>query len=264
MKTLLNLLLMALMGVGLVAGTASAKDDELLKDFVALEKVYIPALFYTNQGEVAAKPAMMATAKFKKAWTLFADKYEFYRPDYANWGAYFAVIDPAVDEALELVNTKSLLQAHEALEAVRANMGELRGHNGFPKFIADQMTAYHGPMEHIVLSLKASGGKLTPALLAELAETRDAAEKAWSKVEKCPVDTGLWGFSAGEMKKYYGMVDATGQALERFSAALDAALASEKLTPELGKAVMAAGTLKLKMPFVATYIFLGGLELPQK
>jgi len=245
MNKIVGFMLTGLMLVGLMGGVAMAQDEELMQDFVNLEKAYIPPLFFTNQGPEFVLPAQKTMNNFLAKWEAFSNKYYDYKPDYANWQSYFDAMDYAVKDAATKVGIGNT--AHEALEAVRATMLELRPKNGFPKFITDKMTIYHDPMEHIVLTLKSATAP-TPELMAELGATLEETQKAWSEVEKCPVDAGLWGFAVQDMNMYYTMLQAERTALDNFAAAFASGnFAMMKQT----------GTLALKGPFVQAYKFFG-------
>jgi len=246
MKKIVGFILATFMLVGLMSGVAMAKDEELMQDFVTLEQSYIPPLFFTNMGQELPSKASMNI--FLGKWQAFSSKYYDYKPDYANWQSYFDQMDYAIQDAKGIIFGGGVLtDAHEALEAVRATMLQLRPLNGFPKFIADKMTIFHDPMEHIVLTLKFATAP-TPELLAEMAATLVLAEKAWSDVEKCPVDAGLWGFTPQEMMQYYGMLAQERAALDAFAAAM----ASGNF-----QMIKQTGTLPLKGPFVKAYTFFG-------
>ena len=246
MKKIIGLILATFMLMSLMGGVAMAKDDELMQDFVTLEKAYIPPLFFTNMGQ--AGPAKVSMNIFLQKWQAFSAKYYDYKPDYANWQSYFDQMDYAIADAKSIIFGGGVLtDAHEALEAVRAVMLDLRPHNGFPKFIADKMTVFHGPMEHIVLSLKFASAP-TPELLDEMAATLTQAEKAWNDVEKCPVDAGLWGFTPQDMMKYYNLLAQERAALDAFTAAMESGNF---------QMIKQTGTLPLKGPFVQAYTFFG-------
>lgn len=246
MKKIVGFILATFMLVGLMGGVAMAKDDALMQDFVALEKAYIPPLFFTNMGQELPSKASMNI--FLNKWQAFSAKYYDYKPDYANWQSYFDQMEYSIQEAKSIVFGGGVLtDAHEALEAVRATMLNLRPNNGFPKFIADKMTIFHDPMEHIVLSLKFATAP-TPELLEEMAATLVLAEKAWNDVEKCPVDAGLWDFTPQQMVQYYGILAKERAALDAFAAAMESGNF---------QMIKQTGTLPLKGPFVQAYTFLG-------
>lgn len=231
--------------VGMTTGQVFAKDLALEQAMVDLEKTYIPPLFQTNM-EMPATPKSMGI--FTKQWNQFKATYADYRSDYMSWGAYFEDMQDAIDRANAIVMTGSnFKQAHEELEAVRSTMLKLRSENGFPKFITDKMTAFHDPMEHVVLTILGNHNNLTDELLAAVDVTFGEALKAWDNVEKCPVDAGMWGFTPEQMTQYFMM-------LQQEKAALDAyaqILASRNLDMIVAKAK------SIKGPFVTAYTFFG-------
>lgn len=253
LKKTVGALLAMLCAGGLLAGVASAKDEVLLQEMVNLEKTYIPPLFFTNQPD-KVQAANKAMKLLRAEWNGFKQAYYDYKPDYANWQRYFDDIEFAIQDAEAVVasvtaeNPQTLVLAHEALEGVRATMLSLRPQNGFPKFITDKLTIYHDPMEHIVISLKTQ--PMSAALIEEVKATYVVAEKAWSDVEKCPVDPGMWGFSTDKMQQYYDLVVRERAALDRLAEALESG------DP---MAIKMAGTLALKQPFVETYILFGDM-----
>lgn len=207
-------------------GSVSAKDDALEQDLAKLEKIYIPPLFFTSAANLPASVNSMRD--YNAAWQAFNEKYYYYKPDYVNWQSYFDQISFAVQQAQNIVNQAAktnnpaiLPLAHEELEAVRMVMLDLRGKNGFPKFITDKLTIFHEPMEHIVLSVKGkTPAQIDDALLAELAETLKESWKAWETSEKCPVDQELWALTPAQMSAYYNFVLLERAALEKFEGAL--------------------------------------------
>lgn len=244
-------------------GIALAKDEVLEADMVALEKAYITPLFFTSAQVPATFPSM---AEYKSAWVNFSGKYYEYRPDYANWQIYFDQISGAVAEAEVIVNAakatctpgvpmspstcnlSTLPKAHDALEAARMTMLELRPKNGFPKFITDKMTVFHEPMETMVLSLKGkTPGSLDSTLLLELEAHLAEAEKAWGDVEKCPVDPSLWGFSVAQMNRFYALVADERARLDAFKASLAAGDQAEIISKGMA----------LKPQFVEAYKMFG-------
>jgi len=251
LKKSVGMLLAACFALVLGAGVASAQDDVLLQDMVSLEKIYIPALFFTNQPDKLL-PAKKSLVQLRSAWDGFKSAYYDYRPDYANWQVYFGDIEYALQDAEAIVatvspeNPSTLVLAHEALERVRLTMLSLRPLNGYPKFITDKMTMFHDPMEQIVLALK--NQPMSPALLEEVEATFVETMKAWSEVEKCPVDPGLWGFSTEKMLAYYAKVAEERTALDNLAAALESG------DPV---AIKMAGTLAIKEPFVQAYTMFG-------
>jgi hypothetical protein len=258
MKKFLVMVVSALFGLALFSGTAIAKDDSLEKDFALLEKSYIPPLFYTSNMKMTA--SIKSMEDYRKAWNAFKGEYYFYRADQANWQGYFDEIEWAIQRAEAVVAAaqakkapEMLPQAHEELEHVRAVMLDLRGKNGFSKFITDKLTIYHDPMEKIVLTLKdIDPSTIDDAMMEELALTLKEGWKAFEDAEKCPVDQALWNFTDAQIAAYYNGMATERAALERFEAAL---LARDKNAMKAAAAVPV-----MKVPFVTAYSGFGDMQ----
>jgi hypothetical protein len=249
--------------VALLAHGAEARDERLLADMVALEKAYINPLFFTS-GQNLPK-TNQTFAPFVSAWQSFARTYRAYRPDAANWAVHFDRVDEAVAQAEAIVVAArsvcplplpgqppqacpQLVPAHDALEAVRYAMRELRSHNGFPRLVTDWCTAYHDPMEAMVLSVKGlAADQITDDLLATLAEQASEADFLWRKVEKNPIDAA-WGFGAAQEAALAGRIAAERAALDALAEAI--AAADRAAIPALG--------LQLKAAFVPVYTSFAG------
>jgi len=242
---------------------AQARDEQLVSDMCALEKAYINPLFFTSSQNL---PKTTQTFQaFVASWQTFAATYRTYRPDAANWGARFDEVDEAVASAEAIVAAArascplpppgqavplcpQLVPAHDALEAVRYAMLRLRTHNGFPKFFTDKLTAFHDPMEAIVLSVKdLSPAAISDELLAVLAASVAEADFLWSAVEQTPLDAA-WGFDEAESAAIRARVVAERYALDAFAAAVAAA----------NRDVLPALAVSLKARFVPVYTSFAG------
>jgi hypothetical protein len=262
----MNFLKVTLVAALALSGVAQAKDRDFLADMVAMEKSYINPLFFTsNMNPPKAKASYEA---FVPVWNAFYAEYRSYRPSEKNWIARFDAMDAAVkapkaviDQAVKLFAAKDpscvalptvppsfncpiLVGAHDILEAVRYEMWELRSHNGFPRFVTDTLTAYHDPMEAIVLTFK---GRALPTISAEelaaVGEYLDEAIFLWTFVEKAPIDADLWGFSEAAMVVIEARKAAESAMLEKLAAFYDA-----------GDFVsLAANSMALKKAFVPVY-----------
>lgn len=227
-----------------VSGAAIAKDEVLLQRMIDLEHVYIPALFLTSQEVPPAVPAMYASAT---AWESFSDDYRTYRSSYRNWESYFDRVQRHVDEAVYLVDDNQLLAAHEEeLEMVRTTMREFRRLNGFPKFITDELTAFHTIMGEIIAISK---GDFDDDTIAALYDLLDDGSHAWFKVENNTVDPLAWGLTQGEMVTYSGLIQSERNALDAFELALAGGDVPTIRIAALG----------LKPPQAKAYLLLGGL-----
>lgn len=207
--------LVLLLFMFMASGVAIAKDDVLVQRMIDLERVYIPVLFLTSQEVPPAVPAMH---KYAAAWEGFSDEYRTCRSSQRNWISYFDRVQDHVDEAVFLVDDGQLLAAHEEeLELVRTTMWEFRSRNGFPKFVTDELTAFHTIMGEIITISKAEFDDDTIAILHDL---YNDASHAWFKVEKNTVDPVAWGLSQGELLAYSGFVQSERIALDAFELAL--------------------------------------------
>lgn len=255
-KLLLTLLAVSVLTISLTT-LASAKDDKLEHDLIVLEKSYIPPLFFTSA--MAMTPSVNSMRDLKINWARFKAEYFTYKPDFANWQTYFYDIDAAIAEAdaiitnaAKLKNPALLPPAHDSLEKVRMVMLDLRGRNGFPKFITDKMTKYHEPMETIVLSVKGlAPAQITPELKEQLKLNLQHAWKTWSDVEKCPVDQTAWMLTDMQMTQYSSYLTMARSALESFSRAMDADDAAGIIKYGVG----------IKAPFVEAYKTFGNFAM---
>lgn len=216
-RSLLSILLLMF----IVNGAAMAKDDVLEQDMVDLEGEYIPALFLTSQvpvnTQVTPEMAIQAMSVYVDSWESFRDYYITYRSSWRNWISYFSQVQLLVNEAVEEVDNNHFLEAHEVLELVRTTMREFRGRNGFPKFITDELTAFHTIMGDIIAISNSTFDDDTIAILSDL---YNKGSHAWFKVEKNTVDQYAWGLSDAEMMAYNEFIIAERAALDQFETAL--------------------------------------------
>lgn len=247
MKKLLGMMLVLICTLTLGAGLAVAKDEVLLKAMADLEKTYIPPLFHTSAGNLPLSQKSMAI--YRAEWNEFAAAYSDYRADYANWAYYFERIERDIQAAEAIVASGvNLVSAHEELEDVRLTLLELRTRNGFPKFITDKLTAYHDPMEGIVLALKGkTPDQVDDALIASLGEMLDEAYFLFAKAESCPVDQALWGFTDQQMSDFTYYLNNERIALDTFAAAF---YSGDKLA-------MIKTSMPIKLGFVSLYTTFG-------
>jgi len=133
---------------GSVAIAGPVQDFE--NDMRAAYGDYRGALFFTN----ANKPdeAAKAVAAFEQKWDALGADYAAAPPHYADDPAYkqtLAKVSEIVKTAADEVAAGKLPEAHETLEAIRDQIGELHMRNGVISF-SDRMNAYHAEMEHVL------------------------------------------------------------------------------------------------------------------
>lgn len=256
--------------LALAGASAQAKDDALVADMVALEKAYINPLFFTNN--MNPPKAASSMVAFVAEWKAFAARYREYRPSEKNWIAHFGVVDGAIaqaqpiidsamkafkagDKACVLLACPALVPAHDALEAIRYELRDLRIHNGFPKFVTDELTAFHDPMEAIVLTFK--GRSLDQVRAEELTAVADWLHEAiflWARVQKNPIDAAFWGFTAAQQQAVLDRVALEDATIEALAALWDAG----------DLAGFAARSMSLKANFVPVYTSFAGDPLLNK
>lgn len=223
-----------------------AKDNDLLKDMVELEQAFIPVLFYTGKPVPPKVPTAMAN--YNQTWDSFHITYQDYRASWWNWAQPLENIDSHVDMAADYVQQGAYLIAHEeALEAVRTTMRDFRASNGFPKFSTDLLTDFHSVMGAMFSIVKSPSYSHQDLSTLEILYKK--ASKAWSTVEKNPVDQSLWGMSDGKVMAYDMAVEAERLALDT----LESALASSDL------ATIKAAVFAIKPAQAKAYLILGGV-----
>lgn len=139
-------LLMAGMAIGPIAMAGPFADFER-----AMATAYAPyraALAQTNLKDKAATEKSLQA--FEERWAgLMAAHRNAPPPQYADdpkWRETVAAIDRIIAEAKVATAKGQLAEAHEILEAVRVQLGDLRARNGVVVF-SDRMDAYHEKME---------------------------------------------------------------------------------------------------------------------
>jgi hypothetical protein len=234
----------ALIGMLLVPLTAFAG---LKEDMIALDRAYIPALAVTSQGTL--EESQRAMALLNKQWADFKAK-NGKRPSDKQWQADLTKIDGMIAEANKIVaGGKDLVKAHEALEDLRFVMAEARKRAKMSYFL-DSLTAYHEPMEAIVLSAK----DRTPADFGDadiglIKQSLADAEKRWGAVRKTKIDAE-YGFSDAQKETLAKLIASESQALD----ALKKAIASND------KAAIIKSAVAIKPPFAKAFMIFGNFE----
>jgi len=148
---------------------------------------------------------------------------------------------------LVMEGEESYLMAHEELEVVRTTMRDFRASNGFPKFATDLLTDFHSVMGTMFSIVNSTGYNFQD--LPTLETLYKKASKAWSTVEKNPVEQMLWGLSDQKVIAYDYAVTAERLVLDT----LEAALALGDL------ATIKAAVFALKPSQAQAYLILGGV-----
>lgn len=176
---------------------------------------YRAALFQTNNGE--RESAQASLVRFQQRWRALADRFGTAPPEvYAgdpDWQATLNRVAQIADDGRRAIEEGDIGGAHEMLEAIRDELGQLRARNEVYTF-SDAVNAYHAVMEAI-LAQKISAEQLNTAARNRLRE-----------------QLGTLRYLAGEMRaraptryrdrpEFQPMLQALFDSLEHFGRALD-------------------------------------------
>ena len=203
-------------------------ESNLINDFVALDKAYVPALFLTNMDK--PDPSKEAMKRLNRVWNSFFSRYYIMNSDDPQWKTDFDRVDQKIKEATKIVFANGdLIEAHETLEAVRYTFITTRRRHNMDYFI-DYLTDFHEPMEHIVLRAK---GKIPQSLtdedIAFIEQSLHHAMELWDKVVKADFDKAMFDFNDGKFAQMQATLQAETQSLEDLKSALANNSAKEPL-----------------------------------
>lgn len=123
---------------------------------------YRAALFQSNSGNAEATTAAMKALSEK--WSGLERQWAASPPphysDDAGFGATLMAVDGLITTASGQVTEGKLPEAHETLEGIRAQIGDLHLRNGMFTF-SDRMNAYHAEMEHVLTAGVPADGQMT-------------------------------------------------------------------------------------------------------
>lgn len=230
----------------LLAGFAA---NDIRSDMVRLDKVYIATLALTSQGKAAE--SRKAVDALQGTWREFKGRHYAANPKDPQWKPDFDRVSGMVEEAVKIVAAgRPVNEAHEALEHVREVLMKLRERNSIDYFI-DSLTAFHEPMEAIVLAAKdKSGDTLTDADVARIRNMLPQAERAWQRVAAAKLDARDYGLNAAQAKDARKLMDLEQDSLAALNAALAAddkariARAATAIKPNFAKLFMTFGDFR--------------------
>jgi hypothetical protein len=234
-----------------LASVSGARAD-ILSDSARFDRVYIPALALTSQGE--ADGSRSAMARLKPAWHVFAQAHERDQPGDLSWTRSFGQVAKQIEEADSLVAAGKLSEAHEALEQVRILLMELR-HKHHIAYFPDLLTAFHEPMEEIVLTVKGkTPATLTSAQRGTIKALLPELERRWQAVLGAGFKPALFGFSPERTAKAKQLMEAETQAIARLRKALD----------DQGSVALLPSGMAIKPAFAQLYMLFGEFKPQQK
>jgi hypothetical protein len=224
-----------------------------LAQFVALDRAYIPPLFFTSMENREASQASFA--ELQQEWTAFqaADAQLFDDPE---WAGDLKKIDDHLKEAEAIIaEGEGLKEAHEALEHLREIFLVARQRNDFDYFV-DYLTAFHEPMEQIVLTAKETPpDQWTAETTAKIQSIVPEAETRWQAVQNASFTASDYGFNEQRFQKMQQFLTAETQALQQLKNVLD----QEGSISELR-----ASAMGIKPNFAGLFKLFGNLEAYQK
>ena len=219
---------------------------DFLANSAGFDKAYIPALALTSQGE--AEKSKVAMARLDQAWHFYSNAHRQDNPGDESWMKGFVEIEQWIREADTVVASGGkLIDAHNVLEHVRISLMQLRQNHGVD-YYPDHLTAFHEPMEEIVLAAK---GK-TPATfteqdLAKIRNTIPALEARWSAVRKARFDPANYGLDTERAAKVKRFLELETEAMETLKKALSGS----------DKAAMIQSAVAIKPPYAQLYMLFG-------
>lgn len=241
----IQILLIAIAAI--VLGGFAAHD--IRNDMVKFDKVYIAALALTSQGK--AEESRKAVQALQKEWLAFKTRHDNANPRDAQWKVDFVHVGGMIAQAADIiVSGNKVTDAHEALEHVREVMMKLRQRNRIDYFI-DGLTAFHEPMETIVLAAKdKSAETLDDTDVARIRATLPLAEQAWQRVTTAKLNASEYLLNVGQVEDVIKLIALENASLKVLKEALDTgdkariAKAAVGIKPNFAKLFMTFGDFR--------------------
>ena len=201
------------------ASAAEVAPQDLLEAMAGVERSYITALWATGNGTPAE--AVASVARLRAAWSKFEAERGAELSRLEGGAEAGSLVSERIEAAASLAS-EAPSRAHEVLEEIRLRLRELRVANGL-EYFPDRLTAYHEPMEAIVIAAK-SGGPAGPGpeAVAEIRATLPEAMESWAALEAAPHDNAVYGLTPEMLRRREKLLAAERSALEELAGALEA------------------------------------------
>ena len=179
-----------------MSGSASANDNALLQSTIEMDRQYIPAVIYIEQGDrQSASDAMM---KFSQQWSSFVTTFAVNSED-PEWQHFLDIASGMVSEAFMDVQQGDLESAQKQMEAVTVTLHGLRERNGISYYV-DELNAYKPYMDALIATAdNKSGKRFTKAQIKTLQKNWAQVWPRWEAirhhVSRAKFDQELFGFS---------------------------------------------------------------------
>jgi hypothetical protein len=232
--------------VGMLYATGVQAD--IVTDSAVFDKAYIPALAVTSQNE--AEKSKTAMKKLNQSWQAFSGIYRQYKPADRAWENGFSDIDNWIAKADGIVASASnLTEAHNALEPVREILMQLRRKNGIDYFV-DYQTAFHEPMEEIVLTAKGKTPEtLTQRDIDKIRSLMPALADRWGALQNARFDPQKFVFDSARTAKLKQLMESESNAIS----------ALEKALSEADKLAIIQRATAIKPPFAQMFMLFGDM-----
>lgn len=234
----------------LMSGTASANDKALLQATIEMDRQYIPAVIYIDQGDrQSASDAMM---KFSEQWSSFITTFEVNSDD-PEWPHFLDIASGMVSEAFMDVQEGNLESAKKQMEAVTVTLHGLRERNGINYYV-DELNAYKPYMDALIAVADSKSGKLFTkdqirALQKNWAQVWPRWEAIRHHVSRAKFDQALYGFTDDRFVELKQAVAQEQLALNKLRQALRSGTHQE----------MADAAIGLEAGFMRTYRAFGDM-----
>jgi hypothetical protein len=241
-KSLLEIFLLA----AAITAFAPARAD-FIDDSLALDRVYIPALAFTNEGDAAKSAAAMSA--LMAGWKRYHGAHRSDYPQDPDWAKAFDRTGKFIMAAARIMKDPrgSLVEAHDALEQVRVSLRHLRRSEQIDYF-PDHLTAFHEPMENIVLAAKGkSPSDLSDEDLDEIRSSLPDLLSTWESLRNAPFDPARLKLDERQANMARQLMQQETETIDAFRVAMDAG----------DRATMLRQAMALKPPFVQLYTMFG-------
>lgn len=221
----------------------------LVKDMVALDRIYIAALSLT--GEENKLVVKKIIKQLETQWFSFK-KYHLsdFRED-RSAKIDFAEINQMIEDSARITMLNGRLsEVHEILEGVRITFSHLRRRNSIDYYL-DYLTEFHISMEGIILLVKSKNAEtLTGDNILSMKIQLNAAMQAWNEATRAKFDSGLFLLTPDSETKRQEYIKNTTEDLDR----LRQALKNEE------RAAIIAAALSAQANFDELYALFGNTE----
>lgn len=197
-KTSIFAALLLIVAFSLIYIDVNNKQDVVLREMVALDRVYIPVLAFTSQDKLEASRKSMK--RLVQGWDDFkTNTLDMHKLD-PLWDEDMDKVENYIRVAEDIVHQGvSIKSAHDELEHIRNVMLHVRERNDMDYF-PDYLTRFHESMEAIVLTVKGkTSEQLTDAQVNEIKLEVEKAYLLWQDVISAKLEPKLFGFSPQQM-----------------------------------------------------------------